>query len=401
MRRFRIGSVFGIPIQLDLTFLLVLPLFAYLIGTSVGPTVDLLNTIWGADLPVGPLEEGGVRWVMGLAAALGLFTGVVLHELGHSFVAIRYGYPISSITLWLFGGIAQLEEMPEDWKQELQIAVAGPIVSILLGAASYAAFISVPTTSGVSIAGLKFVLGYLALMNVALAVFNMLPGFPMDGGRVLRALLASRLPYARATNIAAEVGKLFAILLGLFGLFGGGGLFLVALAFFIYIGAASEAQTTAMRAAFEGVEVRDVMTPADRIDTVDAEMSVAELIELMFRERHTGYPVERNGDIVGLVTLGDARAVREVERDAYRVEEVMTTELETITPEATAIEAMERIQSNNVGRLLVYDGEQFRGIITRSDLMTALEIINSDDRFRRGTPTEPPSEVGGRRELDR
>ena len=119
------------------------------------------------------------------------------------------------------------------------------------------------------------------------------------------------------------------------------------------------------------------------------------------RERHTGYPVERNGDIVGLVTLGDARAVREVEREAYRVEEVMTTGLETITPTASAIDAMERIQSNNVGRLLVYDGEQFRGILTRSDLMTALEIINSDDRFRRGTPTEPSSEVGGRRELDR
>ncbi|MUV91037.1 CBS domain-containing protein [Halapricum sp. CBA1109] len=400
MRRFRIGSVFGIPIQLDLTFLLVLPLFAYLIGTSVGPTVDLLNNVWGADLPVGPLEEGAIRWVMGLAAALGLFTGVVLHELGHSFVAIRYGYPISSITLWLFGGIAQLEEMPEDWKQELQIAVAGPIVSVALGALSYLAFVSVPTTTGVGTAGLKFVLGYLALVNVALAVFNMLPGFPMDGGRVLRALLASRLPYARATNIAAEVGKLFAILLGLFGLFSFN-LFLAALAFFIYIGAASEAQTTAMRAAFEGVEVRDVMTPADRIDTVDAEMSVAELLELMFRERHTGYPVERNGDIVGLVTLGDARAVREVEREAYRVEEVMTTGLETITPTASAIDAMERIQSNNVGRLLVYDGEQFRGILTRSDLMTALEIINSDDRFRRGTPTEPSSEVGGRRELDR
>jgi len=400
MRRFRIGTVFGIPIQLDLTFLLVLPLFAYLIGTQVGDTVGLLNTIWSADLPVGPLEEGAVRWVMGLTAALGLFAGVVLHELGHSAVAIKYGYPISSITLWLFGGIAQLEEMPEDWKQELQIAVAGPLVSVALGVLSYLAFVSVPTTTGVGAAGLKFVLGYLALVNVALAVFNMLPGFPMDGGRVLRALLASRLPYARATNIAAEVGKLFAILLGLFGLFSFN-LFLAALAFFIYIGAASEAQTTAMRAAFEGVEVRDVMTPADRIDTVDADMNVAELMELMFRERHTGYPVERNGDIVGLVTLGDARAVREVERDAYRVEEVMTTGLETITPTASAIEAMERIQSNNVGRLLVYDGEQFRGIITRSDLMTALEIINSDDRFRHGTPTEPPSEAGGRRELDR
>ena len=316
MARFRIGSAFGIPIQLDLTFLLVLPLFAWIIGAQVGQTVGLLNDVWGAGLPVGPLEEGAIRWVLGLTAALGLFVGVVLHELGHSLVAIRYGYPISSITLWLFGGIAQLDEMPEDWKHELFIALAGPFVSVALAVLSYGAFLAVPAGSGVTLAATKFVLGYLALMNLALAIFNMLPGFPMDGGRVLRALLARRRGYARATKIAAEVGKIFAILLGLFGLFGPGGLFMVAIAFFIYIGASGEAQQTMMKAAFEGFQVQDIMTPADRIDTVDAEMSVADLIEQMFRQRHTGYPVARDGGIVGLVTLDDARAVREVEREA-------------------------------------------------------------------------------------
>ncbi|MEF8975195.1 MAG: CBS domain-containing protein [Halapricum sp.] len=384
MPRFRIGSAFGIPIQLDLTFLLVLPLFAWIIGAQIGQTVTLLNDIWSAGLPVGPLEEGALRWGLGLAAATGLFVGVVLHELGHSLVAIRYGYPISSITLWLFGGIAQLDEMPEDWKHELLIALAGPIVSVALGVLSYGAFLAIPASDGVAISALKFLLGYLALMNVALAIFNMLPGFPMDGGRVLRALLARRRGYARATKLAAEVGKVFAILLGLFGLFGPGGLFMVAIAFFIYLGAAGEAQQTMMRAAFEGFQVRDFMTPADRIQTVDAEASVAELIEQMFRERHTGYPVERNGEIVGLVTLEDARAVREIEREAYRVKEVMTTDLYTIEPEADAMEAMEKLQSNNVGRLLVYEDGEFRGLLTRSDLMTALNIIKES-----GDPGQP------------
>ena len=319
MRRFRIGSAFGIPIQLDLTFLLVLPLFAFVIASQVELWADIMNDTVGANLDPAVLSTGAVPWVLGIVAAVGLFVGVVLHELGHSVVAMRFGFPIESITLWLFGGIANLEEMPEDWKQELQIAVAGPIVSILVGAVSYGAFLLLPGSHSVVLDAARFVFGYLALMNVALAAFNMLPGFPMDGGRVLRALLARNRPYARATKIAAEVGKGFAILLGLFGLLVTFNLFLVALAFFIYIGAAGEAQQTIMRAAFEGVVVGDIMTPADHVETVDEDMSVAALIDKMFEDRHTGYPVERDGEVVGLVTLEDARAVSDVERGAYTV----------------------------------------------------------------------------------
>ncbi|CCQ33660.1 tRNA nucleotidyltransferase CCA-adding enzyme protein [Halorhabdus tiamatea SARL4B] len=380
MRRFRIGSAFGIPIQLDLTFLLVLPLFAWLIGAQVGQTADLLNDVWGAGIDGAALSTGQLPWLLGVTAALGLFAGVVLHELGHSVVAMRYGFPISSITLWLFGGIAQLEEMPEDWKQELFIAIAGPTVSVALAGLSYAGFLLVPAGDAVGFAAVKFLLGYLALLNFALAIFNMLPGFPMDGGRVLRALLARNRPFARATQIAAEVGKLFALLLGLFGLFGGGGLFLVAIAFFIYIGASSEAQMTTMKAAFEGVTVRDVMTPADRVQTVDPDLSVAELMELMFRERHTGFPVTENGAVVGLVTLADARAVREVEREAFRTDEVMTTDLRTIHPDENAMTALTQMQQDNIGRLLVMEDGEFVGLLTRSDLMTALSIIKESGR---------------------
>ena len=204
MRRFRIGSAFGIPIQLDLTFLLVLPLFAWIIGTQIEQTADLLNRSLGTGLDPALLTDGSLVWVLGIVAAVGLFTGVVLHELGHSLVAIRYGFPIESITLWLFGGVAQLTEMPEDWKQELAIAVAGPIVSVVLGGLSYLVFAVLPPTQSTVVEAARFVFAYLALMNVALAIFNMLPGFPMDGGRVLRALLARTRPYARATTIAAE-----------------------------------------------------------------------------------------------------------------------------------------------------------------------------------------------------
>lgn len=388
MRRFRIGTVLGIPIQLDLTFLLVLPLFAFVIATQVELWANILNDIWAANLDPSLLATSPVPWALGIASAIGLFVGILLHELGHSAIALRYGFAIDSITLWLFGGIAQFTEMPDDWKQELQIAIAGPIVSVLVGVVAYVGFLLVPSAHSLALDSTRFVLGYLAIMNVALAVFNMLPGFPMDGGRVLRALLARNRSYASATKIAAEVGKWFAIFLGLFGLFVTFNLFLIALAFFIYIGAAGEAQQTVMRAAFEGVEVRDIMTPADRVETVTEEMVVAALIEKMFQDRHTGYPVERGGEMVGLVTLEDARAVREVEQDAFTVGDMMTTDIYSVEPDEDVMTALEQLQENSIGRLLVVDEGEFAGLLTRSDIMTALSIIESGGQSR-STSSEP------------
>jgi Zn-dependent protease/CBS domain-containing protein len=383
MRGIRIGSAFGIPIRLDVTFLIVLPLFAWLIGTDVGNLVGVINGLFGASIDATPLAVPPMQWILGAAAAVGLFAGVLLHEFGHSLVAMRYGYEIDSITLWLFGGVARFTDIPEDWRQELTVAIAGPVVSVALGVVSYVAFLAVPSQPA-----LQFVLGYLAVTNVALAVFNMLPGFPMDGGRVLRALLARTRPHARATQIAAEVGKGFAILLGLFGLFFN--LFLIALAFFIYIGASSEAQQTVMKAAFEDVTVRDIMTPREDLDIVSEQTTVSELMQRMFTERHTGYPVLRGDDLVGMVTLDDARQVREVERDAYLVGEVMSDELTTIGPDADAMDAIARMQEHDIGRLPVVDETgALVGLISRSDLVTAFNIIQTRGSLSPSAATDP------------
>jgi len=373
MRQFRIGSAFGIPIKLDLTFLLVLPLFVWIIGSQVGTLAEQFNQALGTGIAAGALTSPAyLPWVIGTVAAVGLFAGVVLHELGHSVVAMRYGFPIDSITLWIFGGIAQLTEMPEDWRQELAIAIAGPIVSVALGVAFGGAYLLVPE----SLPAVQFVVGYLAVMNVALAAFNLLPAFPMDGGRVLRALLGRTRPFARATKIAADVGKGFALLMGLVGLLNVN-IVLIAIAFFVYVGASNEAQQTVMKAAFEGVTVRDLMTPAGEIRTVTPETTVADLIDRMFRERHTGYPVTKGGELVGLATLEDAQSVRPVERDAFLVEDVMTVDLVTIDAGADAMTAFMRMQEEGVGRLLVADGGEFVGLVTRSDLMTAFKVIES------------------------
>lgn len=392
MKSFRIGSLFGIPIKLDLTFLLVLPLFAYLIGVQIEPVTEILNNYLGAEINSRSVTGGIMPWVLGLTAAIGLFVGVVLHELGHSVTAQRYGFPIDSITLWLFGGIAALSEMPEDWRQELTIAIAGPIVSVLVGVVSYLLFLLTPASLG----GARFVLGYLAVLNVVLAGFNLLPAFPMDGGRILRALLARSRPYAKATQQAASVGKMFAIIMGLFGLVPPVNILLIGIAFFVYIAASGEAQQVTMKAAFQDVTVKDIMTPMRDLHTVSPDTSVATLIQRMFTERHTGYPVVEtdsfNGEqLVGLVTLTDAREIKPVERDAYAVSDVMSTDLRTISPDLDAMTAIERMREDDIGRLLVVKEGDLVGLVSRSDVMTAFDIVQQSGAVN---PSERPRTAG-------
>jgi len=387
MRGFRIGSAVGIPVRLNWSFLFVLPIFAAFIAWDITALTGVINEVFATAIDPGQLSEGVLPLGLGLASALGLFGGVLLHEFGHSLVAVRYGYEIESITLWLLGGVASFEEFPEDWRHELVIAVAGPVVSVLVGVASYALFLGLP--AGLDPA--RFVLGYLALLNVVLAVFNLLPAFPMDGGRILRALLARTQPRAQATQQAAAVGKAFAFGMAILGLFAN--FFLILLAFFIYIAASSEAQQTSLQAAFEGVSVRDVMTPEDRLLTVDRDDSVADLLDRMFEERHTGYPVVGNGTLVGMVTLEDASGVKEVERDAYRVEDVMATDVPTIGPGADAMEAFERMQEHGVGRLPVVDDGELVGIISRTDLMRAFDIVQKSGPPRGIRRTGPDIDI--------
>lgn len=370
MRGIRVGSAFGIPVQLNWTFLIILPLFAAFIAWDIAQLAVVINEAFDTTLDPDRLSAGYTPWILGLVSALGLFLGVLLHEFGHSLVALRYGYEIDSITLWLLGGVASFAEFPENWRHELMIAIAGPIVSVLVGGGSYAAFVGLPTGAE----SLRFVFGYLAILNVVLAAFNLLPGFPMDGGRILRALLARNQPHAQATQQAAAVGKLFAFLLGIFGLFTNW--FLILLALFIYIAASGEAQQTTIKAAFEGVTIRDVMTPRKDLVTVTEDATVQDLLTRMFGERHVGYPVMRNGDLVGMVTLEDVSGVREIDRDAVRVTDVMTSNVETVTPDAEAIDAFQDIQRNGVGRLPVVDETgNLVGIVSRTDLVRAFNII--------------------------
>ena len=368
-KAFRVGSVAGIPIKIDVTLLLILPLLVYLIGSGMGEAAAAFNQGFDAGLDLDALTAGVTPWLIGAASAIGLFVCVLLHELGHAAVARHYGYGIESITLWLLGGVARPEDQPSRWHHEFWIAIGGPVVSVALGSVFFVGF---DTLSGDP---LRFVLGYLALLNIILAGFNMIPAFPLDGGRVLRALLGRTRTHVEATQLAVRVGKLFAIVFGLFGLFVFNP-FLIAVAFFVYMAAGAEGRQTTLRAAFEGVAVGDVMTPAADVRTLPPETTLDTVLERMFSERHTGYPVVDSGRLDGVVTLDDVRDVDPERRPSTTVGDVMSTDLRTVDVSTEAMEAMQRLVRDDIGRLLVTDDSgALVGLVTRSDLVTAMDIL--------------------------
>ena len=372
----KIGSVLGIPIRLHITFLLILPLIAYTF--AVGPT--------RAPYPFGPLGFSALagspllQYGLGTLAAILLFACVLVHEVAHSYIAQKNGLKISDITLYLFGGVSAMEEVPRNPSVELVMALAGPVTSIALGLLAGAIWFGIrgPLWVSDTIGPLVYLMFYL---NLALGIFNILPAFPMDGGRVFRSLLAMRMPYIDATRIAVATGKLFAYMLGILGLLMGlNGIWFIIIAFFIYIAAGEEEKATITSMVLEGVKVRDIMTKD--VVTIDASSTVADALKLMFAKKHLGYPAMENGGVVGVVTLSDVSKVPEDRRAVTPVRDIMTRNIITLKPDDDASTALQRISQYRIGRLLVMDGGHIAGIISRSDLMKDLELYGTVKKTR-------------------
>jgi Zn-dependent protease/predicted transcriptional regulator len=386
MWNYRVVKVTGIPIRVNITLLLFIPVIVWLIGSNVGTLrgagiwIDILAGLSDAELSADQLRAGNTPWILGALAAVGLFFGVTVHELGHAWTARRYDLEISSITLWIFGGMAHMEENPSDWKTEFWIAVAGPITSVVVAASFYVALQVVPP-----VPELVFVFGWLTIMNIVLAVFNMVPAFPMDGGRVLRALLSRNRPYAQATQKAATVAKFLAVGMGILGLLGNPVLVLIAL--FVYVAASSESRMTAISESLNDVTVADLMTR--EVKTASPDETVQDLFERMLVERHTGYPVTRNGKVVGIVTLSDAKEVRPEEREAFLVEDIMTDDVVTVEPDEEAFEVLQTLSSESFGRLVVVEDGELAGIVSRTDIMTALDVLQGGGLSSQPSPSTP------------
>ena len=369
MRSFEIGRITGIPIRLNITLVVFLPLLAWLISreAQLAFYAGLVNAISPRTIDIAAIQSGSMPIVVGSATAIGLFVGVLLHELGHSWIARRYDVTISSITLWIFGGMAHMENLPEDWNVELYVALAGPAMSVLVGAVCYALLFVVPAQPIV-----LFVIGCLAVINVTLAIFNLIPAFPMDGGRVLRALLARNRPYAEATQTAAGVGKLMAVLMAIFAVFAFAPLLLL-IAMFVYIAAGAESRTTVVRELLRGMTVREMMSTDVR--TVTPETTVSEFLDRVVTEQTTTYPVMDRGTVTGVVTLGSVRRLPTEKRDTTTVADVMGAAPPSVEPDADAFEALAAMSTAKGDRVLVVEDGRFVGQLTAADFTTAIEVL--------------------------
>lgn len=352
---------FGVPIELDPSFALVLPLFAWLIGSQVPAYAELLGSV-GVALDPEPLTQGATPWLLGAVGALGLFSSVLVHELGHALTARAYGVKTLRITLWFLGGVAQLDDLPRRRGAEAVVAIAGPITSALISM-GLAALLNVSGLPG----SLTFVLSYLAITNAGLAMFNLLPALPLDGGRVLRSLLAFPLGEERATAVSAGVSRAVAILLGVYG-FLTFQVFLLAIAFFIDAAGRAEVGAARARRAFEGRRVRDAMTP-DPI-AVDLAWTAGQLRRLRAFRRHTAYPVTSvDGAPLGVVRADELDGVD----DAVGAADLMRP-VETVAVDDDLEAAVRRLATTAAGRFAVVDGAgRLVGVLTKSDVVRWLQ----------------------------
>jgi Zn-dependent protease/predicted transcriptional regulator len=370
---FRIGRVFGIPILIHYSFILVIPLFAWIIGSQITVTTDMLQGYFSIPIDTSLITEGIMPWILGTVVALGLFAGVLIHELAHSLVARRKGIKINNITLMIFGGIATMEEGVPDPKAELPMALVGPIASLVVGLVCLGIAYAVPAvTKNPPLAGVViFVFGYLGVLNIILFAFNLLPAFPMDGGRVLRAWLAGRMPLHRATKIAADIGKGFAIVFGLVGLFFFSP-FLILIAFFIYIGASMESAAVKYSYLLQDVTVGDMMS--NPVTTVPPTLPVSQVITMMYSSKHLGFPVVERDTLIGMVTLADINHMTSIDREAMQVRDVMTRDPITLPPTAPLIDALKIMSARNFGRIPVVQDGKILGIVTRTDIIKVTEL---------------------------
>jgi Zn-dependent protease/predicted transcriptional regulator len=370
----QIGSIRGIPIKLHVTFLIIFLFVLWLFAANNFAILGITIGFGGMDIST------GLKYLLGAIAAVLFFATLLFHELSHSFVAQRYGAQIRGITLFVIGGVSQMDEIPKEPRMETRISAAGPGLSLGIGIISYAIYylfgpVDLAETGAVFKNAALIMVGIIAFYNILLGLFNLIPAFPMDGGRLLRAWFAKRMPYIDATRRAVAVGKSFAFAMGILGLFTFQ-FFLLLIAFFIYFGGSEEEKATVVSVTLEGIKVRDVMTSVPKVIYVPPDWTLDQLIDVMFKTKHMGYPVQEslNSPVIGVVTFADIQRIPASTRATTKVKDVMTRELIAIGPDTDAYDALKLMSLKNVGRLLVMDDGTMKGLVSRTDLMRAIQF---------------------------
>jgi len=319
-------------------------------------------------------------WVMGIAGAIGLLFSIVFHELWHSLIARRFGLPMKGITLFIFGGVAEMSEQPPSPKAEFFMAVAGPLASIFLGI-GLLLFSFIGDGMGLSRA-LMGVIEYLAWINLILAGFNLIPAFPLDGGRVLRSVLWGWKDNINwATNISSKIGSAFGFALIIFGVveviagnfIGGAWMFLIGL--FIRSSSQMSYKQMILRNSLSGEKVSKYMA-SDPV-TVSPDINLKKLIEdYIYKFHYKMYPVVEEGKIIGCVELKSVKDIPKEERDSKKVRDIMEgcTEANTIKANENADKVLSLMQQKGRSRLMVVEGDKLVGVISIKDLMDFLSV---------------------------
>jgi Zn-dependent protease/predicted transcriptional regulator len=304
--------------------------------------------------------------VAGIGFILALFTCVVLHEFGHALTAQRFGIKTRDITLLPIGGVARLERMPDDPRQELLVAVAGPAVNVVIAAAILV--VRWVTDGPIALQELSVAegpfLGRLMMINVVLVLFNLLPAFPMDGGRILRALLAMRMDYMKATQVAAHLGQGFALLFGLIGLFSNP--FLIFIALFVWIGAAQEAAMTQMKTALAGIPLERAMITD--FQTLAPSDSLARAVELLLAGSQQDFPVLDGGAVEGVLCRSDLIAALARQGERSLVSEVMRRGVPTADASEMIEVAFQRLQGRACPTIPVLRRGKLVGLVTMENV---------------------------------
>jgi Zn-dependent protease len=372
---FRLGRVAGIEIGAHWSWLLVVALIVWSLADGVFPSVN-------------PGLSDGTYLAMAVAASVLFFVSILLHELGHAVQAQRDGIAIDGITLWVFGGVARLRSQPPSAGAELRMTLAGPAVSLVLGLVFLLAALLAPLPAAVD--GVAFWLGQ---MNLYLLVFNLLPALPLDGGRVLRALLWSRRRnFTAATRTAAAIGRGFGqlfiagglaltILVGAFG-----GLWLAFVGWFLLVAAEAELQTAIARDALAGIAAAHAMV-RDPV-TVPADASLEELMhDAFFPTRHTAFPVLDGDRPVGIVSFRQALDRPRELWPAIQVRDVMTSAEEAcVPPDMPLSGALPRLLEGEPRRLLVCRDGRLEGLLSLTDV-ARLQEARARTRFSPGART--------------
>lgn len=362
MSSIKILTVRGIPIRIHITFPLILILAAFQFG------IGRSSWLQGA--------------AFGVVAMLLLFVGVVLHELAHSLVAVGFGSRVKEIVLLPLGGVAQMEKIPERPYQELLMAVAGPVTSAVIGLALGAlTLLAFPLNEWLQFvralggdAQLQWwhLLHYLAFVNLFLAFFNLIPAFPMDGGRVLRALLAALMPYGRATAIAVAIGQGLAWLIGLYGLMTTQ-VFAILIAIFVYVGAAQEGQMTRVKVALSGLRVRQVFSRHARPLQPDLPLSTA--VDATLGGFQSDFPVCDGRQLVGMLTRNDLLVGLKNYGPQSPIRQSMHTEYPIVRPDDDLFDAQQRMAEAGLEAAPVAEGRTFLGLLTRRDLEETFRLV--------------------------